>query len=287
MRKCGVAIGVIASCLLAAMPAKAEWKYQLPIRMICNGIDSSVLSTALDLYGNGTWGVAHELRNHQMVHREEQYFMDGPMYKLGWTGYLRRNPNVRMTAWLQMNADGVHGEYHEQAVNEKGQQVVNSVSSCFSTAKVTMYDDTPLPAPTPVYQPPQQAYTPPPPLPAQLGGIPIFKDGGVWNVMVQIGPAPLAMAVDSGAADTSIPEKIAQALVDIGEAHWTGEREYDTANGKVTQKTLVIHHMVVGEHAFTNIVASVADMPLLGWSVFDQAGGKVTIDSRNQRLIFG
>jgi predicted aspartyl protease len=112
-------------------------------------------------------------------------------------------------------------------------------------------------------------------------------DGGVWNVMAQIGPAPLEMSVDSGCADTSIPELVAQALVDGGEAHWTGEREYNTANGKVTNKTLVINRIAVGEHTFTNVEASVSTSSLLGWSVFNQAGGKVTIDSRNQRLIFG
>jgi hypothetical protein len=103
---------------------------------------------------------------------------------------------------------------------------------------------------------------------------------------------PLPMLIDTGAGLVSLPMMVAQALIDAGEAHWSGRSAHFTmADGSTQEKQiLIIHRLNIGSHALTNVEASIEPnddaTPLLSFSVLSQIG-KFTIDTDAGTLTFG
>jgi predicted aspartyl protease len=100
------------------------------------------------------------------------------------------------------------------------------------------------------------------------------------------------LLIDTGAGLVSLPMVAAQALIDAGEAHWSGRIEtFTLVDGSTQEKQiLIIHRLNIGSHALTNVEASVEPnddaTPLLSFAVLSQIG-KFTIDTNAGTLTFG
>ncbi|MGD0024216.1 MAG: retroviral-like aspartic protease family protein [Xanthobacteraceae bacterium] len=104
--------------------------------------------------------------------------------------------------------------------------------------------------------------------------VPLKKDGGIFVVPVEInGAITLEFAIDSGAADVSVPADVFSTLVRTGtikDSDISGEQTYVTADGSESQSpTFTIRSLKVGDKVVENVrgsVASVRGALLLGQS---------------------
>jgi clan AA aspartic protease (TIGR02281 family) len=93
--------------------------------------------------------------------------------------------------------------------------------------------------------------------------VPLKRDGGIFVVPVQInGTITLDFAVDSGAADVSVPADVFSTLVRTGTVKDTdiiGEQTYILADGSKSQSiTFTIRSLKVGDRVVENVRGSVA-----------------------------
>ena len=93
-----------------------------------------------------------------------------------------------------------------------------------------------------------------------------------------IGNVPVWGVLDTGADLVSVSEELAQAIVDSGAGHWTGETEtFRNANGDMSyEKTFIIHNFTIGSQTVHDIKATAAptkDAPyLIGMSALRYFG---------------
>jgi predicted aspartyl protease len=112
--------------------------------------------------------------------------------------------------------------------------------------------------------------------------------GNAIHLSVVVGSTTTDMILDTGAEISSIPTALADSLIQSGEAHELQPMRMRMADGSSHMERIVsVHRMSIGSHVRTNVSVSVSDgMTLLGLPVLN-AIGKFTIDSANNRLIFG
>jgi clan AA aspartic protease (TIGR02281 family) len=104
------------------------------------------------------------------------------------------------------------------------------------------------------------------------------KDGGIFVVPVEInGTITLDFAIDSGAADVSVPADVFSTLVRTGtikDSDIIGEQTYVLADGSKSQSvTFTIRSLKVGDKVVENVRASVASVQgtlLLGQSFLER-----------------
>lgn len=112
--------------------------------------------------------------------------------------------------------------------------------------------------------------------------------GDSIHLSVIVGNISTDMILDTGAEISSIPTTLADSLIQSGEANELQPRRMGMADGSSHMERIVnVHKISIGSHVRTNVSMSVSDgMTLLGLPVL-KAIGKFTIDSTNNRLIFG
>jgi clan AA aspartic protease (TIGR02281 family) len=155
----------------------------------------------------------------------------------------------------------------------------------------------PAPAPqvAPAYAPPPVASAPAPAAPTPTGedSVGIVNLGNKVLVQVALGTLPAALLIDTGATNMSIDSRLADKMLANGEAEESGDVTVQVADGRnVRERVIVIHRVTIGQHVLTDVKASVLPDSmddaegLLPYSILNQVG-KFTIDSRNNKLIFG
>jgi clan AA aspartic protease (TIGR02281 family) len=92
--------------------------------------------------------------------------------------------------------------------------------------------------------------------------VPLKRDGGIFVVPVELnGTMTLDFAIDSGAADVSVPADVVSTLKRtgaVGESDFTGQRTYVLADGsKSRSATFTIRSLRVGDVILQNVRASV------------------------------
>jgi clan AA aspartic protease (TIGR02281 family) len=126
--------------------------------------------------------------------------------------------------------------------------------------------------------------------PAPEDSVSIVNMGKEALAQVTLGDVPVTMRIDTGASDMLITETVAKTLIAKGEADWTTDATYQTADGhNATTRRVTIHDVRVGWHVLHNVVAYVAPdnaYPLLPFGVLDQVG-RFTIDTNANKLILG
>jgi clan AA aspartic protease (TIGR02281 family) len=93
--------------------------------------------------------------------------------------------------------------------------------------------------------------------------VPLKMDGGIFVVPVELnGTMTLDFAIDSGAADVSVPADVFSTLKRTGtikESDFIGQRTYVLADGTKSQSaTFTIRSLKVGGVVLENVTASVA-----------------------------
>ena len=299
-----------------ASPARAHTQYY-PINLSCaagydmqkGAYDSSVSNIYITIEAAG-WRVGYKLSNGEAVFRQNQYNMtQSPVdadNQIVWTGTLRKQPSLFMRGELHEDPqDKAHFFYEERLWNEKQALVLYTKASCVRVTDFTSMTPIvggPYEAPRTAYQPPAPAYQPStkvqpyrPSIVPEQDSVPIKVIYNSSWVDVSFGAAysvPLPMLIDTGAGLVSLPMMVAQALIDAGEAHWSGRSAHFTmADGSTQEKQiLIIHRLNIGSHALTNVEASIEPnddaTPLLSFSVLSQIG-KFTIDTDAGTLTFG
>ena len=109
----------------------------------------------------------------------------------------------------------------------------------------------PAPAPTPSY--PAHA---PSTGPDAVG---ILSVGARAIVEVTLGSTKVAMLIDTGAVEMSLTPKVAQRLLNAGEAHYTGQTStFTMANGTTSsEQEIVIDKLQIGAHTLYGVSASI------------------------------
>jgi clan AA aspartic protease (TIGR02281 family) len=275
------------------------------------------------------WSVQHTLANGATVERNAQYAIadqtDGRAV-FGWTGTLRSNPQLQMTAEVRdQNGQPVYNEW----LYRNGQLIFHSVASC-------QFD-------RPAQNPPAAVYAPPAPMPAPAAttmvapiivqapaapapviinntpaaapvpapaaaaqatsaskdSVQLFPgvgpDGATDNrrpyIDVTLGGLSARMLLDTGATDLVVTEKIADELVRSGDAEWIETAHVKLADGTTKDARYIrVHRVAIGSHILHDIEAGVTNSDsadlLIGFPVINEIG-RFTIDSRNRELIFG
>jgi hypothetical protein len=233
------------------------------------------------------WSVQHTLANGTTVERNAQYAIadqtDGRTV-FGWTGTLRSNPQLQMTAEVrQQNGQPVYNEW----LYKNAQLIFHSAASCqfdrpAQTPPAAVYaPPTPMPAPaatttvapiivqapatpapviinnTPAVAP-AAAQTIPAPTPA-TPATPASKDSvqlfpGVGPdgatdyrrpyIDVALGALSARMLLDTGATDLLVTEKIAEGLVRSGDAEWIETAHVKLADGTTQDERNIRIHRV-------------------------------------------
>ena len=98
---------------------------------------------------------------------------------------------------------------------------------------------------------------------SQVGVVPLKADSGIFVVPVELnGSMTLDFAIDSGAADVSVPADVFSTLKRTGtvkEADFIGQRTHVLADGSRSQSpTFTIRLLKVGDVVLENVTASVA-----------------------------
>jgi hypothetical protein len=140
--------------------------------------------------------------------------------------------------------------------------------------------------PTPVYGP-APVYAPPP---ARVDSVPIYPFGTSASVDVWVGSQWVRMLIDTGATRMQVPYSVGLELVGKGEAVLGPPMQAKIADGSVvTEQTIIINTIVVGNHRLTNVPAALGSNnadALLPFPMLNQMG-RFTVDSRSNQLIFG
>jgi predicted aspartyl protease len=129
------------------------------------------------------------------------------------------------------------------------------------------------------------------PQPSQQSNVPLSTDGGVFVVPVENSTITLDFAVDSGAADVSIPLDVFSTLKRTGtvkDSDILGQRTYVLADGSKSQSvSFRIRSLKVGNRILENVTASVAPsggMLLLGQSFLGRFKAW-SIDNASHKLV--
>jgi gag-polyprotein putative aspartyl protease len=99
----------------------------------------------------------------------------------------------------------------------------------------------------------------------------------------------VGMTIDTGASIVSLPQDIADQLVDVGEATVLGTDTVTLADGKIHEQTAIdIGKLTLGGKTLYHIraVVGATNSKLLGTNVLNKFG-KFSIDATNNRLILG
>jgi predicted aspartyl protease len=149
------------------------------------------------------------------------------------------------------------------------------------------------------YVPPQQASVPPaivynPEAKQASTGltVPLTGDGRGWHTIdVTLGTStPAIMLLDTGATMVSLPQDIADQLIDIGEAVVITQGDFTIADGTTSTKNIIdIGKFTIGSKTIYHVRASVNPVGaplLLGTNVLNRLG-KYSIDATNHQLILG
>jgi predicted aspartyl protease len=148
------------------------------------------------------------------------------------------------------------------------------------------------------YVPPQQASVPdivynPEAKQASTGlTVPLTGDGRGWHTIdVTLGTStPAIMLLDTGATMVSLPQDIADQLIDIGEAVVITQGDFTIADGTTSTKNIIdIGKFTIGSKTIYHVRASVNPVGaplLLGTNVLNRLG-KYSIDATNHQLILG
>ena len=123
--------------------------------------------------------------------------------------------------------------------------------------------------------------------------VPLKRDGGIFVVPVQInGTITLDFAVDSGAADVSVPADVFSTLVRTGtikDSDIIGEQTYVLADGSKSQSvTFTIRSLKVGDRVVENVKGSVASARgtlLLGQSFLERFKSWSLDNSKHELLL--
>jgi clan AA aspartic protease (TIGR02281 family) len=120
----------------------------------------------------------------------------------------------------------------------------------------------------------------------------LIPDGvGGHKIDVILGTnTPVTMVLDTGATMVSLPQNIADQLVNIGEATVVGTLPFTIANGTTsTQNVIDVGKLTIGGKTIYHVQAGVGgegSSILFGTNVLNRFG-KFTIDVRNHQLILG
>jgi hypothetical protein len=290
----------LLAALLAGVgtPAFAEMDCGAPIQKV--GRDTGrnpVISVYVAREPNGTWHVNHRLADGTTIYRQDQYDMIDISQPgtFVWQGSNRRNPWI----WMRGESKTVNGQngYVESLYDARqgNKLVMYSEVQCGNPYKP--YAAPPpqqsyIPPTTEAYVPPQtERYVPQPNSTAAGYGddvVPFVMIGNAIHLSVVVGNTTTDMILDTGAEISSIPTALADSLIASGDAHELQPMRMRMADGSSHwERTVSVHKMSIGSHVRTNVSVSVSDgMTLLGLPVLN-AIGKFTIDSANNRLIFG
>jgi gag-polyprotein putative aspartyl protease/Sel1 repeat len=130
--------------------------------------------------------------------------------------------------------------------------------------------------------------------PASAETIPMVKEGGVYEVPVEIAHSvTLRFVLDSGASDISIPRNVVQSLMRMGairQGDFIESQVYTLADGSQQRnQRFILRELKVGDHILQNITATVAPPEgalLLGQSFLSKLP-RWSIDNGLHALIIG
>jgi hypothetical protein len=143
-----------------------------------------------------------------------------------------------------------------------------------------------------IIPPATTAYAPEPAPASSVLVVPLTSDGiGGHTVDVTLGTSTSAtMLIDTGATMVSLPQDIADQLINIGEAVVITQGHFTIADGTTsTQNIIDIGKFIIGGKTLYHVRAGVGpsgSMMLLGTNVLNRFG-KYSIDSANNQLILG
>jgi Aspartyl protease len=223
-----------------------------------------------------SWRITHFLSNGQIEDITDQYrvldaSLPGDMARSdgteAWKGRARANPNLSM-AGMMMPFNG-ELTYTEQ----RNTSLPAIVYLCAVTSQPAVAVAAPAPAPV-------------------VDSVPITTDGTHANVDIMIGEFDYHhFLIDTGADIMSVNPDVAASLIAGGYAVEHGAVSVKLADGSVSnERRILIDQIRIGRHTITNVAAAVNanndGMNLLPFQVLNQMG-KFTIDTANEKLIFG
>ena len=239
-----------------------------------SGRKEYVVSTDV-VHDEGRWTIRHHMSSGAVYSRGDQYNVND-VGGNGWQGTRLTNPRLAMAGELLRYQGHV---FYSEAVFHDGNLVGHTTQDCGPEMRA--------PAPAPVV-----TASAPAPVTAPGGDVVgLVSNGNAAAVKVHFGARDVMMLIDTGASSMSLTPDIANALLQAGEAHYTGQMvQLTLANGSTaSEQEIVIDRVSIGSHSALNVHATItaADgMPLLPFPVLNQMG-KFTIDTRNNLLIFG
>jgi len=281
-----LAFGGSANAALNCGPARVD---------VGNPGRDGVVSTYV-AHDPGAWVIKHTLANGEVIDRSLQYVITD--YSGGnaiqWRGTLMRNPAMTMVGEsLALTATG-QPTYNEW-LYKNGQLIMHSVALCQFDRPPAYVQPPSVSAPTPRVVAPVATPVSAPVASAAApargeDSVGIVNLGKAALAQVTLGAEPVVMQIDTGASDMLITESVAKTLTENGEADWSTDTTYQTADGhSAATRQVTIHDVRIGSHVLHNVVAFVAAdnaYPLLPFSVLNQVG-RFTIDTANNKLIFG
>ena len=195
-------------------------------------------------------------------------------------------PGGAMAVW-QCRQYYVHEKINGDCLREPGQMAIRQCQEFYGKLYAQLHAQQ-------SGEPATVVETSSPPAPPQSGAlaIPLRKQGGIFVVPVSINDAiTLQFAIDSGAADVSIPADVVLTLMRTGTlrgADFLGRKTYVLADGStVPSPTFRIRTLKVGDQELEDVVGSVASVNgslLLGQSFLSRFRSW-SIDNQRQVLI--
>ena len=283
-------LAALAAGLALANPASA----METLHIHCSNIVTTVgkysvnPNDTIDIDWNwGYWNIGFSLASGQVLTRGTQYNIRDLSNNdhAEWAGDFYKHPQLHMVGELSVNGKAL--SYQETLFDtSRGNLVVMHQSApCLITNLPPRQpqEASPAPAPTPSYPPPAPSTGP------DMVGI--LSDGARAIVEVTLGSTKVAMLIDTGAVEMSLTPKVAQRLLNAGEAHYTGQTStFTMANGTTSsEQEIVIDKLQIGVHTLYGVSASITTDDggvLLPYSVLSKIGS-FKIDTANNLLIFG
>jgi clan AA aspartic protease (TIGR02281 family) len=286
-----IAAGTVATLVaLAGSPASAGLNCGTAYVDVGDSGRSGVVSTYVAHDPNGTWTIKHTLSNGAVIDRSLQYVITDYTNRnvLQWRGTLMRNPALTMVGEPMTLAATGQPTYNEW-LYKNGQLIMHSMALCqFETPPASVVQPSappvaaPAPAPAPVAMPVTTA--------SVDDSVKIVNVDAAAYVPLEVGSQAVTMLLDTGATVMSLNESVADSLVAKGEAERTVDTTMTMADGHhATVHQIIVHDIKIGAHTLHNVRATItpenAEM-LLPFPVLNQLG-RFTIDSANNKLIFG
>ena len=261
---------------------------------------NGVVETAVSGVG-GRWVVLHKLANGTVINRGAQYQMWDATVNANsnpqWRGTLYRNPAVKIVGEVGLGVNNVP-TYQEWLYNEHG-LIMHSLQECRFTDMASAVPpartapvDAPAPQTAPAYAPPPVAAAPAAPAPTGEDSVAIVNMGKGALIQITLGTRQAMMLIDTGATEMLVGDKVADQMISNGEAEARGEASFIAADGrKVNSREIVIHRVTIGQHVLQEVPASAVPdddnvTGLLPFTVLNRVG-RFTIDTKNNKLIFG